>query len=340
MADNIRLIQPRKPATKLIIGGLVAITGIYSLTYLAVQSDSHKTVDTSRVSQALHPAGAGHATHAEHAEMSGSEFNDLTTTESDKPFAAGEVRQRLQDFFDRWDSGHAMNRAQRDIFMSRLLSTIDSSPEARKAVADYYAGIPAKDAANREIIQNMIVRSETGRKMMVDEANRIWTSKDTSLYAQMYKTYSNFPGTASKQTLSQAMSDLSSHSNDVPTSVAALNFIGTIEEDTSVDARGLRSNAISQMNSIVSGDGDERVKALAAQKVYRLSSPDAAADAAVNYLKSGATEPLVRQTLNSIASGDVELTPPLKSTLTTAVSRPSASPEERAMLQSLVQGHS
>ncbi|WP_235439329.1 hypothetical protein [Xanthomonas campestris] len=74
-----------------------------------------------------------------------------------------------------------MSLAERDIFMSRLLSTIDSSPEARKAVADYYARIPAKDAENREIVQNMIVRSESGIKMMVDEANRIWKSKDSSL---------------------------------------------------------------------------------------------------------------------------------------------------------------
>ncbi|PPU42698.1 hypothetical protein XaplCFBP3123_02645 [Xanthomonas arboricola pv. populi] len=136
------------------------------------------------------------------------------------------------------------------------------------------------------------------------------------------------------------MSTLNSRASDVPTSVAALNFVGTIEEDTSKDARNLRSNAISQMNSVATGNGDEMVKALAAQKVYRLSSPDAAADAAVNYLRGGATEPLVRQTLNSIASGDVELTPPLRSTLLTAVARPSASPQEREILKSLMQEHS
>lgn len=105
------------------------------------------------------------------------------------------------------------------------------------------------------------------------------------------------------------MSTLNSHASDVPTSVAALNFIGTIEEDTSKDAMSLRSNALSQLNSVATGNGDDMVKALAAQKVYRLSAPDAAADAAVNYLRGGATEPLVRQTLNAIASGEVELTP-------------------------------
>lgn len=340
MTDNIRLTQPRKPATPFIIGGLVAIIGAYSLTYLAVQSGSHKPVEASSIPHTLHPVGVGHTPQTEHAQISGIEFNDPTDAEIDKPFAAGEVQQRIQDFFDRWDSGHAMSQAQQKIFMSRLLSTIDSSPEARKAVADYYARIPAKDAANREIIQSMIVRSESGRKMMVDEANRIWASKDASLYTAMYKTYANFPGTASRETLSQAMSTLNSHASDVPTSVAALNFIGTIEEDTSKDAKTLRSNALSQLNSVATGNGDEVVKALAAQKVYRLSSPDAAADAAVNYLRSGATEPMVRQTLNSIASGEVELTPPLRSTLLTAVARPSAAPQEREVLESLLQGHS
>ncbi|WP_349749774.1 hypothetical protein [Xanthomonas campestris] len=156
----------------------------------------------------------------------------------------------------------------------------------------------------------------------------------------MYKTYANFPGTASREALSEAMSTLNSHASDVPTSVAALNFIGTIEEDTSKDAMSLRSNALSQLNPVATGNGDDMVKALAAQKVYRLSAPDAAADAAVNYLRGGATEPLVRQTLNAIASGEVELTPPLRSTLLTAVARPSAAPQEREVLESLLQGHS
>lgn len=339
MTDNIGLTQPRKSATPFIVGGLAMIVGAYSLNYFAVESGSHKPTQENRTPQTLHLVGVGQATHAEHAKMSGAEFNDLTNSETDKPFDTGEVQQRLQNFFDLWDSGHAMSLAQRNIFMSRLLSTIDSSPEGRKAVADYYARIPAKDAANREIIQNMIVRSEAGRRMMVDEANRIWASKDDSLYPSMYRTYANFPGTAPREALSEAMSTLNSHASDVPTSVAALNFIGTIEEDTSTDAKTLRSNALSQLNSVATGNGDDVVKALAAQKVYRLSSPDAAADAAVTYLKEGATEPLVRQTLNSIAIGEVELTPPLRSTLLTAVARPSAAPQERQVLESLLQGH-
>ncbi|MFA8622470.1 hypothetical protein QT952_018785 [Xanthomonas campestris pv. campestris] len=181
MTENTRLAHPRTSATPFIIAGAVAVIGAYSLMHLAVQSGSHKTVDASRITQTPRPVEVGHATHAQHAKMNRVEFNDLTNSETGKPFEAGEVQQRLQDFFDRWDSGHAMSLAERDIFMSRLLSTIDSSPEARKAVADYYARIPAKDAANREIVQNMIVRSESGIKMMVDEANRIWKSKDSSL---------------------------------------------------------------------------------------------------------------------------------------------------------------
>ncbi|MEA9587706.1 hypothetical protein VC279_12105 [Xanthomonas sp. WHRI 10064A] len=340
MTDNIRYTHTGKPAAPFVIGGLVAVIGVCSLAYLGVQSSSDNNVDASRVPQTLNPVGGRHAPQTAHAKMSGSEFSDFIDADSDKPFGPSEVQHRLQDFFDRWDQGHAMSQAQQKIFMARLLNTIDSSPEARKAVADYYAKIPAKDAANREIIQNMIVRSESGRKMMVDEASRIWKSKDSSLYTAMYKTYSNFPGTASRETLSEAMSTLNSHASDVPTSVAALNFIGTIEEDTSKDAMSLRRNAISQLNSVATGNGDDVVKALAAQKVYRLSAPDAAADAAVDYLRGGATEPLVRQTLNAIASGEVELTPPLKSTLLTAVARPSASPQEREMLESLLQGHS
>lgn len=98
MTENTRLAHPRKSATPFIIAGVVAVIGAYSLMHLAVQSGSHKTVDASRITQTPRPVEVGHATHAQHAKMNRVEFNDLTNSETGKPFEAGEVQQRLQDF--------------------------------------------------------------------------------------------------------------------------------------------------------------------------------------------------------------------------------------------------
>ncbi|MCC4600719.1 hypothetical protein [Xanthomonas melonis] len=267
--------------------------------------------------------------------------SDFIAPQGDKPFAASEVQYHLKSFYARFYADPPMSRAERDVFAQRLAIAIDADPNTKRAVADFYGQMPANNQMDRDVMRNMLAISPEGRSILLDEANRIWNSKDKSLYSHMYETYSNLPGQASRNVLANALSSLSDQSMDTRTAVAALNFIGTIEKDDSADAGKLRTNAISQLNSVVSSQAEEVVRGLAAQKIYRLSSPESAADAAVEFIRRDANSSLVMQTLDSINSGDVELTPPLRATLASAVARASATTEERDRFRQVIpSGHS
>lgn len=242
---------------------------------------------------------------------------------------ASEVQRHLHDFFARVDSSTPPSRVEQDIFAAQLLASIESSGEARQAVADAYRAMPASQAMERDMLRGMLVTSPQGRALVLDEANQIWASKDKGLYGEMYDTYFNLPGQAPQDVYTDALATLNAPNTDQQTEIAALNFIGTLENDASPGADALRRNAMVQLNSLASGDGDALVRALAVQKIYRLSTPDAAADVAVHYIAQGASSPLVMETLNAVRSGDVQLTTALRSTLATAVARPSASSAER-----------
>ncbi|MEA9555873.1 hypothetical protein VC273_08040 [Xanthomonas nasturtii] len=241
-------------------------------------------------------------------------------------FSADEIASRVKEYFERLVSDPSLSDAQRSAFAARLVASIEADPKAKLAVSDYLSKMP--DDMLRDELGNMLVLNATGREMLVTEANRIWQSKDKTLYRGMYMTYANMPGTASPNILADAISSLGERSNSDYPSISALNFIGTLEQDTSIEGAALRQSALSQLESLIRGDGDDTVRAIAAQKVYRLSSPEAAAEAATNYLSHNPSNPLVMETLNSVRSGDVELTPPLRSKLAAAVSRPQASQSE------------
>ncbi|QNH12791.1 hypothetical protein [Xanthomonas sp. SI] len=245
------------------------------------------------------------------------------------PFEAGEIQRRLQEFFARVNANPPPSRAEQDAFAARLLAAVDGSAEARQAVAEAYRAMPASQAMERDMLRGMLVPSPQGRALVLDEANQIWASKDKGLYGEMYETYSNLPGQATREVYADALATLDARDTDQRTAVAALNFIGTIENDVAPGADALKRSAVAQMDSLASGNGDALVRAMAVQKIYRLSAPDAAADVAVNYIARGATSPLVMTTLDAVASGDVQLSPTLRSTLASAVARPSASSAER-----------
>ena len=152
----------------------------------------------------------------------------------------------------------------------------------------------------------------------------------------MYETYFNLPGQATRAVYADALAALDARDTDQRTAVAALNFIGTIENDVSPGADPLKRSALVQMNALAAGDGDALVRALAVQKIYRLSAPDEAADVTVTYIARGATSPLVMTMLDAVASRDVQLSPALRSTLATAVARPSASSAERQRFGQMV----
>ncbi|CAD1791472.1 hypothetical protein GGR60_000421 [Xanthomonas arboricola] len=249
-----------------------------------------------------------------------SDFSELSA--SDQSFTAGNVVSHLNGFFSRLYSDRTMTLAERDAFAYRLALALESDKNTRKAVSEYYRQIPADKAMRRDIMRNMLAVGPVGRAVMLDEAKRIWDSKDKESYQHMYETYSGFPGQAPKPVIVDAIAGLSTHGIGSGTAVASLNLIGTLEKDDSLDAAQLRKAAVSQMSSLVSNDQDKSVRGIAAQKIYQLSSPEDAANLAAGFIrKDGANPWMVDQTLYSVSSGDVELTPALRSALASAVAR-------------------
>jgi hypothetical protein len=316
-----------------IVGGLFAFTAVYFYQHahadlpgaegeIAAPAGSSGQVRLGMAIDATNPHRSAQAA-IEDAPMRDGAADAAT------PFDAGEVQRRLREFFARVNANPPPSRAERDAFAARLLASVDGSAEARQAVAEAYRAMPASQAMERDMLRGMLVPSPQGRALVLDEANQIWAGKDKGLYAEMYETYFNLPGQATREVYADALATLDARGTDQRTAVAALNFIGTIENDVSPGADALKRSAVAQMDSLASGDGDALVRALAVQKIYRLSAPDEAADVAVNYIARGATSPLVMTTLDAVASGDVQLSPTLRSTLASAVARPSASSAER-----------
>ncbi|WP_153066225.1 MULTISPECIES: hypothetical protein [Xanthomonas] len=257
------------------------------------------------------------------------------------PFSAENVVAHLNEFFDRFYAQPPMPQSEIDAFTAQLTRAMEASPETQKRIASFYAAIPGNQPMHRNMVRDMLAGSPVGRQMMLDEAKRVWSSKDTSLYQDMYETYYGFRGQASHAIISDAVARLNDTSLDKGTAIAALNLVSTLEKDDTVEGGQLRKSATSQMDSLASGTGDRAVRAVAAQKLYQLSTPEHAADAAVGYLQKDSTNPLlIRLTLDAINSGDVELTPALRSTLSNAMTSASTDPAQRKHFSELVSGKS
>jgi hypothetical protein len=255
-----------------------------------------------------------------------------TTTDSPEQTA-----ENLRAFFDKLLKQENLSRDDIAEFQARLLASIENNPLAVKAVEQFYRNMPAEQGMERDILRSMLVGSSVGRGIVLQEANAIWENKAEPQFAEMYETYFNLPGQAPQEVLARALADMKKGApTDERTTVARLNFIGTLEDPSIPDAANLRSEAIQLLNQLAQGQGSELVRALAVQKLYRLNSPAEASNIAVGQLAKGAYPDLVRETLNSISSGDVELTPNLRTALTTAVKRPAASAAERQQFSQVV----
>ncbi|MCW2001796.1 hypothetical protein FHY30_000489 [Xanthomonas arboricola] len=330
----MKILKPRHRSFPIIaLGGVLASVAIYSL-YSMPSRTAAGGESTTEIPDSIAPSPLKNVfSTSPHSEQLAPPPNNASADqEIDTPFSAEEIQSRLKNYFDRFLSDPSFSDAEQRAFASRVVASIEADPKAKRAVADYLGKMP--DGMLRDLMGNMLLLNATGREVLVTEANRVWDTKDTSLYRDMYMTYANIPGAAPPGMMADAISSLSDRGSAYP-SASALNFVGTLEQDTSIHGAALRQSAISQMDSLISSNGDDTVRAIAAQKVYRLSSPESAADAAINYVSRGPTTPLVMETLNSVRSGDVELTPTLRSTLAAAVSRPQASQDEKQSFRAL-----
>lgn len=247
-----------------------------------------------------------------------------------KPFTAEEAVASLRGFVDKILKRDKLSSAEVEELQARLLASIESDPAVAKAVGQFYHDMPADQAMERDMLRSLLVGSSDGRGIVLQEANVIWASQSESKFGEMYETYFNLPGQVPQDVIVRALADLKAGARtDERTAVARLNFIGTLAEQKNGDAANLRGDALPLLNQVAEGQGSDIVRALAVQKLYRLSSPAEASNIAVAQLSKGASSDLVRETLSSVTSGDVELTPNLRAALATAVKRPAASAEEK-----------
>ena len=267
---------------------------------------------------------------AEEGGARGESGSDAAGAEVVKPFTADEATASLRGFVDKILKRDNLSSTEVEELQARLLASIESDPAVGKAVEQFYHNMPADQAMERDMIRSLLVGSSDGRSIVLHEANAIWESKSESKFGEMYETYFNLPGQAPQDVIVRALADLKAGARtDDRTAVARLNFIGTLAEQKNGDAANLRADAVPLLNQVAEGQGSDIVRALAVQKLYRLSSPGEASNIAIAQLSKGASGDLVRETLSSVTSGDVELTPNLRAALTTAVKRPGASAEEK-----------
>lgn len=267
----------------------------------------------------------------------GSFAADQAPTGTTPPDSPEQTAENLRAFFDKIQKQANLSQEDVDQFQARLLASIEGNPLVGKVVEKFYRDMPAEQGMEREILRSLLVPSAVGRGIVLQEANAIWENKAEPKFAEMYETYFNLPGQAPQEVLARALADLRKGAPvDERMAVARLNFLGTLEDPSIPDAANLRSDAIQALTQIAQGQGSELVRALAVQKLYRLNSPAQASNIAVGQLAQGAYPDLVRETLNSISSGDVELTPNLRTALTSAVKRPTASAEEKQQVSKVL----
>lgn len=341
MLPNPPVYSPRV-ARKVAIGASVLVVAAACAFLL----EGHAT------SSAQAPLASGPAATPDRAPTAASPKAALSTLAGDaprslpsdpaaaRPIATDSPEQtaeNLRAFFEKIQKQDALSTEDMAELQARLLAAIEGNPLAAKAVEDFYRKMPAEQGMERDMLRSMLVASSAGRGIVLQEANAIWENKAEAKFAEMYETYFNLPGQAPQEVLVRALADLKKGAPaDERTAVARLNFIGTLEDPSIPDAANLRSEAMQLLNQLAQGQGSELTRALAVQKLYRLNSPAEASNIAVGQLAKGAYPDLVRETLNSISSGDVELTPNLRTALTAAVKRPTASAEEKQQFSKVV----
>ncbi|HLO95377.1 MAG TPA: hypothetical protein VK195_13775, partial [Burkholderiaceae bacterium] len=228
-----------------------------------------------------------------------------------RPFTPAEATASLRAFFAKVMKLEDLPQGEIDELQERLLSAIEDDPEVAQAVAQFYHGMPAGQVMERDMLRSLLVVSSTGRGIVLQEANAIWEGKSEAKFGEMYETYFNLPKQAPPEVVARALADLKAGSRtDERTAVARLNFIGASLEDwRNGDIANLRSEALTLLNQVADSGPSDVVRALAVQKLYRMNSPAEASNIAITQLSKGAYGDLMRETLSSVSSGDVELTP-------------------------------
>lgn len=341
MPFNIHFSSPRLAATAVIGACLLIAAGGYFVSrgeHRADQVDAPPVAASgARSARAPTAFGAQAALSADAGGVHGASASAPGDAASVKLLTPAETAESLRSFVDKILKREKLTANEVEELQARVLASIEGNLEIVKVVREFYHNMPAEQGMERDMLRSLLVASPAGRSIVLQEADAIWEDKSVGKFAEMYETYFNLPGQVPQDVIVRALADVKAGAQtDDRTAVARLNFIGTLAEQKNGDAANLRSDAVQLLNQVAESPGSDIVRALAVQKLYRLNSPAEASNIAVAQLSKGVYGDLVRETLSSVNSGDVEFTPNLRGALTTAVKRPAASAEEKQLFSQVL----
>lgn len=341
MPFNLHFSSPRVAATAVVGACLLIAAGGYFVSRGGQRADQAGVPSAAgsgaRPSRAPMPFEARMALSAEAAGAHGAPPSAPADAGSVRLLTPAETAESLRAFVDKIRKRENLTSSEVEELQARLLASIEGNLDIVKVVQQFYHNMPVEQGMERDMLRSLLVASPAGRSIVLQEADTIWEDKSVSKFAEMYETYFNMPGQVPQDVIVRALADLKAGAQvDDRTAVARLNFIGTLAEQKNGDTANLRSDAVQLLNQLAESPGSDIVRALAVQKLYRLNSPGEASNIAIAQLSKGAYSDLVRETLSSVNSGDVELTPNLRGALTTAVKRPAASAEEKQLFSQVL----
>jgi hypothetical protein len=251
-----------------------------------------------------------------------------------KPFEADAVEDELDKFFGQFLSEASLPEDAVDTFNYRLLATLEHSEYAREVVARFYRNLDEDALMKRDMMYSMLMPSETGQKLLLDEANNILETGQSSRYGDMFEIYSNVEDGVKEKVIERAL-EVTQTSEDLRTVTSALNYVGKIEEHELSPVQ--QNQALLSLEAIAYENPDESVRALSAQKTYRLTPANKSSELATEYLTNDPSSAMVVETVNSVDSGDVRLTEELKISLQNALNSGNVTPQARESVDKLLE---
>jgi len=248
-------------------------------------------------------------------------------------FEETEVTKVFNEFYQEFDSAKSLTEEEIQLFFSRMRATLDSSPHAREQIAQIYGAIPSDQHVHRGIMQEMLSGSIPGRQIMVEEARQSLENNDTTLAENHFQVLANFTGEVDYDVLDKALDAIKSDDEVV----GALNYIGLLERDENASIM-FSTVVTSKLKDASQQAAHPMTRAMALQKLYRLTSPEESAEIAYQHLTTDPTEMSVTETLYAINDSQVVVNDYVWFSLREALTREGVTENEVELAKELFPG--
>lgn len=248
------------------------------------------------------------------------------------------VVEIYDDFFTRFSNAESLTEEEIQLFFSQMRTMLEHSTQARDLMRDKLRSIPAEQVVARGVLSELLSGSEAGRAILIEEANYVLNTDQTALTASMFHTLANFSDQVDYRVLEKALSIVGdSNKQDEALTVNALNYIGLLERDENASLL-YKSVVANSLREISKHSHSETTRAIALQKLYRLSSSQENTEIAQEHLAVNPSGWAVTETLHALNDNQLVLTDDLRYSLRRALSRTGVTDEEIALAQAIVPG--